>query len=203
MTIPLIKSEDGHKRLRAKNCDKITKETKELMFQLIKKSTKNEYLIKLCEDKNGNIVPSKFCKGTKCHVKTAEMVKLSCPTGTIEIGNFHTHPSSRYPSDNDIILVASTTIHTNPFLCIGASWSDTKKEKTDIIDMIRCYEVTDKELLRLGKESQELVWQGKIDKAKKEILPMMFDRIEKVNPGREDDKLPGTLNLICKMSRKR
>jgi hypothetical protein len=208
MAVPLVKFKQGEverlKEIMKVNCDKITKETKELMFQLIENSDNgNEHFIKLCEDKNGNIMHSKFCVGNLCTVSVDEQKKISCPAGTIEIGNFHTHPFDRDPSVDDIVLA---TANTTPFLCIGKSGADkfTKKTKNlEIIDKIRCYDVIDKELLRLGERAQNLAWQGKIDKAKKEIIPMMFDRIEKIKGGREDNEVSGLLNLQCEMSRTR
>lgn len=200
------------------DCNKITEETKGMMFSLIEKSEKEkrEYHIELCEDKNGNIVHSNFCAGTLFktpkiepkkglitfgRISAKKMTKLcQCPANTKEIGDFHTHLQDVEPSEPDIVSTASSN---EQFFCIGArdrEWiSEMKSNK--LIDKIVCYDITDKKLLRLGKDAQELAQKEGIDKVKKKIIPMMFDRISQVRRGSPYIVVPGLLDIKCKMTK--
>lgn len=135
------------------NCKKITKDTQDLMFELMRNSVKDkrERYIKLCENKNKDVVSSTPCAGSKCQVSIKKINKLECPTNTDLVGDFHTHPiSNSNISDSDILGPA--TFPSKSF-CIGSSPVNT----------IRCYDVKNKELSKLGDEVQELVQKGKMN----------------------------------------
>ena len=199
------------------DCSKITEDTKDMMFSLIEKSEKEkrEYHIELCEDKNGDIVHSNFCAGTSYKTPKTELKKgqitigrvsakkitklCQCPANTKEIGDFHTHPFHVEPSEPDIVSTASSNEQS---LCIGArdrEWIEEMKSHK-LVDKIVCYDIIDKELLRLGKDAQELDQKGEIDKAKKKIIPLMFDRISRVRQS-PFSTIPGILNIKCKMTK--
>lgn len=195
-----------------KDC-KISKDTKNLMFSLIDKAEKKqrEHFMKLCKDKNGNIIHSDFCVGKEVKfskdgsgkiihsVSSKKIEKIcECPKDTEEIGSFHTHPYGDFrPSGSDIVRAA---LDKDSLTCIGSRSYEWKEElqKLGYLEKVSCYDIADKVLLRLGDDAQELAKEGKIDKVKKDILPLAFDRVKKVTAF----KMPrGILKLKCKMER--
>jgi hypothetical protein len=158
------------------DCDKLTEETKGLMFSLIKRTRKEqkEHLINLCENKNKSIVHSNVCVGSYCEISSSVRKKVKCPVGTKEIGNFHTHPDQNptawaiKPSPGD---VGSAAYHEAPFICIGVN---------SLIDTIVCYDVIDKEILRLGKDFKRLEKEGAKLKVLNEKALIIEDRIRKL-----------------------
>lgn len=131
-------------------CNKITKNTKDLMLSLINKSEKDnrEHGLLLCKEENGDITHSNICVGgSNCEIILKD---AKCPVGTIMIGDFHTHPgrgkipsySRSKPSIKDI---AATTSYGRKSLCIG--YSHRSKNH------IKCYDITDKTILELCEKS--------------------------------------------------
>lgn len=61
--------------------------------------TGNEHGFNLCTDKYGIIKPGDVCEGEKCSVDTS---KFTCKENDRNIGIFHTHDKSSYPSMSDL-----------------------------------------------------------------------------------------------------
>ena len=73
--------------------DKITHELRSIFIEDIKKSKEfgKERGFFLCENKEGNLIPSKSCEGTECNIHLGDP-KTRCPPETKTYGGFHTHP---------------------------------------------------------------------------------------------------------------
>jgi hypothetical protein len=146
-------------------CKSIPIKDVEKMLKLIdlQLDTGKEHGMLLC--KNGDkIVTSDSCRGAKCGIIPKKFERLSCPKGTKEIGEYHTHPNLEYelPSIGDI-KVSATKNHK--LFCIGkGKRSDTKHHK-----LIHCYNIKNRELKRLGKE------YAKADEEKRKEISRSMD----------------------------
>jgi len=139
-------------------CDKITKATHNLMLELMRDTRLDgkERYIGLCEDIEGNIVPSKEqCTGTECSVPSEKADMLSCPISTKQIGDYHTHPSEDITISRDDIL--HTAISNRQFFCIGTS----KK------DIVKCYGIKDRTISEIGNDIRGLIDKGEMREAKR------------------------------------
>lgn len=185
-------------------CDRITKEAKDAMFRAIEQTQEDyrEHFLKLCEDKDKNIVPSDICVGIYCMVSPRTISEANCPNNTSEIGNFHTHPGfeTRYskPSKQDIVAAAATK---SKMFCIGHSksvpnkvendkWIEKNKSITD------CYDIKDKRLLELGDTAYEATLREDAELRDK-IVEKMFSRLEELEyPSNIED----VINKKCSLT---
>lgn len=158
-------------------CDRITEETKDIMFLSIDKTEKSgrERGFSLCEDKDKNIVPSNVCVGTE---ECVSLERAKCPINTRDIGDFHTHlygymKGFRRPSTVDIVQTAS---HGRKSLCIGETHN--RIDHIGSVNNVDCYDIKDKKMLELGNKSRELVQKRKFKEAteiRKEILKRVIE----------------------------
>lgn len=152
------------------DCDKITKRTKDLMFNLIKETDRDgkERLLYLCENNKNEIISSNVCIGEICQVTAGA---TECPKNTRYAGKYHTHPPEKFaperfsgaPSHTDILSAAANLKDEQSF-CIGFS----DKER----DIIKCFDIKDEKLSRLGDDAQKLAQKGEIEKAKSMVHDM-------------------------------
>ena len=169
------------------DCDKIKKETKDLMFKLMKNSStdhKQRYIL-LCEDKGKNIISSDICIGSLCSTPIGEREKITCPESTKEIGDFRTQ-IVRELGPGDIAQVAVNTLQS---FCVGYVPTNT----------IRCFDIKNKELLRLGRNTQDLVKKRKIQEIHN-IVSKMHDILKHRGYG---NNWPGILDTKCVLTRRR
>jgi proteasome lid subunit RPN8/RPN11 len=141
-------------------CDKITKDTHNLMLELMRDTRLDgkERYIGLCEDIKGNIVHSKEqCTGTECSVPSEKADILSCPIGTKQIGDYHTHPNGDITISRGDIL--HTAISNRQFFCIGTS----KK------DIVKCHGIKDHTISEMGSDIRRLIDKGEMREAKRLI----------------------------------
>lgn len=169
------------------DCDKITKETKDLMFQLMKNSSVDykRYYTLLCENKDKDIISSDTCVGLLCTIPIGEKEKITCPNGTKEIGDFRTNIIRELGPD-DIVGVAANTFQS---FCIGYVPKNT----------ITCYDIKDKELLRLGSSTKDLTKKGKIQKIHN-IVSKMHNILKYRGYG---TNLSNVLDTKCVLTRRR
>jgi hypothetical protein len=152
------------------DCDKITNETRDLMFKLIEETEKDgkERGMLLLEN-NNRITNSNVCIGEVCRVQISGNV----PKSLKYKGRYHTHPSKKFapiegsgkdvPSFTDVISAASHT-KEGQSLCIG--YSDQKKY------IIKCYDINNENLSKLGEEAYKLIRKGDIEKVKSTVYDM-------------------------------
>jgi proteasome lid subunit RPN8/RPN11 len=175
------------------DCNEIGNELTDKMFAMIKKSIeqdKEKYIL-LGRKKDKKIVSSNIITGSQNRVKS--LTKIKFPEDVEEfVADFHTHPSlSTRASTRDIVSSAARKIS---FFCIGGI-----KGATPFIlpetpeDEIVCYDIKDKELLKLGNEAST---EEKIEKVRDMILPQMYDRVKQVG-------YDNILDVKCTFRRKR
>lgn len=178
------------------DCKEIDKELINKMFEMTKDSAEKyiEQYMLLCR-KDGKIIPSDIIAGSKHHVSAKKQAGIECPKNAEIVADFHTHPTgiSAKPTYDDIVSSASMRM---PSFCVGrVALLETTAIRT-LIDEVKCYDIKDKTLLKLGDDAQTLAEKEGIKKARDIIIPQMYDRIREL-------KIDNILETKCTLTRRR